>query len=172
MWAFCRGIVVHDDDEQPSYIITHFVDFTARKRAERREADAELRFERAFADAPIGMALVDLDGAFLKVNRSLQEITGYAEPELLALTLHEITHPEDLEADRDQVAALLAGQTERYAVEQVYFAARGRLIWTKLARSLVRDSDGRPCTSSSMSRTSRCASAWRPRSSASPTTIR
>jgi len=29
-------------------------------------------------------------------------------------------------------------------VEQVYFAARGRLIWTKVARSLVRDSDGRP----------------------------
>ena len=144
VWAFCRGIVVHDDDEQPSYIITHFVDFTARKRAERREADAELRFERAFADAPIGMALVDLDGAFLKVNRSLQEITGYAEPELLALTLQEITHPEDVEADREQVAALLDGRTERYAVEQVYFAARGRLIWTKVARSLVRDSDGRP----------------------------
>ena len=90
------------------------------------------------------MALVDLDGAFLKVNRSLQEITGYAEPELLALTLQEITHPEDLEADREQVAALLDGRTERYAVEQVYFAARGRLIWTKVARSLVRDSDGQP----------------------------
>ncbi len=144
VWAFCRGIVVHDDDDEPSYIITHFVDFTARKLAERREADAELRFERAFSDAPIGMALVDLDGAFLKVNRSLQDITGYAEQELLALTLQEITHPEDLEADREQVAALLDGRTERYAVEQVYFAARGRLIWTKVARSLVRDSDGRP----------------------------
>ena len=144
VWAFCRGIVVCDDDDEPSYIITHFVDFTARKLAERREADAELRFERAFADAPIGMALVDLDGAFLKVNRSLQEITGYTEPDLLALSLQEITHPEDLEADREQVAALLDGQTERYAVEQVYFAARGRLIWTKVARSLVRDSDGQP----------------------------
>jgi diguanylate cyclase (GGDEF)-like protein/PAS domain S-box-containing protein len=144
VWAFCRGIIVHDEDDQPSYIVTHFVDFTARKLADRRQAEADLRFERAFSDAPIGMALVGLDGGFLKVNRSLREITGYSEQELLALTLQEITHPEDRDSDREEVEALLAGQTERYAVEQVYFAARGRLIWTKVARSLVRDSDGTP----------------------------
>jgi diguanylate cyclase (GGDEF)-like protein/PAS domain S-box-containing protein len=144
VWAFCRGIVVRDAAGQPSYIVTHFVDFTARKLAERRQAEADLRFERVFSDAPIGMALVDLEGVFLKVNRSLQEITGYSEEELLALTLQEITHPEDLDADRQQVEALLAGQIDRYAVEQVYFAARGQLIWAKLARSLVRDSDGQP----------------------------
>ena len=144
VWAFCRGIVVRDASDEPSYIVTHFVDFTARKLAEGREQQAELRFERAFADAPIGMALVDLDGAFLKVNRSLRELMGYTEQELLALTLPAITHPEDLDADREQVAALLDGQTDRYAVEQVSFAARGQLIWTKVARSLVRDSDGQP----------------------------
>jgi diguanylate cyclase (GGDEF)-like protein/PAS domain S-box-containing protein len=144
VWAFCRGIIVHDEDDQPSYIVTHFVDFTARKLADRRQAEADLRFERAFSDAPIGMALVGLDGDFLKVNRSLREITGYSEQELLALTLQEITHPEDRDSDREEVDALLAGRTERYAVEQVYFAARGRLIWTKVARSLVRDSDGKP----------------------------
>ena len=92
---------MRDASDEPSYIVTHFVDFTARKLAERREAQAELRFERAFSDAPIGMALVDLDGGFLKVNRSLREITGYSEQELLALTLPGITHPEDLEADRE-----------------------------------------------------------------------
>ena len=47
VWAFCRGIVVRDASDEPSYIVTHFVDFTARKLAERREAQAELRFERA-----------------------------------------------------------------------------------------------------------------------------
>ena len=144
VWAYCRGIVVRDASDKPSYIVTHFVDFTARKLAESREQQADLRFERAFADAPIGMALVDIDGAFIKVNRSLREIMGYTEQELLALTLPAITHPEDLDADREQVAALLDGQTDRYVVEQVYFAARGRLIWTKVARSLVRDSDGQP----------------------------
>jgi diguanylate cyclase (GGDEF)-like protein/PAS domain S-box-containing protein len=144
VWAFCRGLVVRDASDEPSYIVTHFVDFTARKLAERREAQAELRFERAFSDAPIGMALVDLDGGFLKVNRSLREITGYSGQELLALTLPGITHPEDLQADREEVEALLAGRTDRYAREQVCFAARGQLIWTKLARSLVRDSDGQP----------------------------
>ncbi|HEX5900407.1 MAG TPA: PAS domain S-box protein [Solirubrobacteraceae bacterium] len=144
VWAFCRGLVVRDERDEPSYIVTHFVDFTARKLAERRQAEADMRFERAFSDAPIGMALVHLDGAFLKVNRSLREITGYSEQELLSLTLPEITHPEDLDADRQEVQALLAGRIDRYAREQICFAARGQLIWTKLARSLVRDADGQP----------------------------
>ena len=173
VWAYCRGIVVRDASDEPSYIVTHFVDFTARKLAESREQQADLRFERAFADAPIGMALVDLDGAFLKVNRSLREIMGYTEQELLALTLPAITHPEDLDADREQVAALLDGQTERYVVEQVYFAARGQLDLDQ-GRALAgaRRRRSARSTSSSTSRTSRCASAWRPRCSASPTTIR
>ena len=33
VWAYCRGIVVRDASDEPSYIVTHFVDFTARKLA-------------------------------------------------------------------------------------------------------------------------------------------
>ena len=48
----------------------------------RREADDELRavttrFETAFAAAPIGMALVGLDGRFLRCNQALADLIGY-----------------------------------------------------------------------------------------------
>ena len=45
-------------------------DVTARHRAEER-------FRRAFEAAPIGMALMSLEGRFLRVNPALCAITGY-----------------------------------------------------------------------------------------------
>ena len=56
-------------------------------------------FRGAFEHAAIGMAICDLKGRFLKVNRSLCRIAGYSEVELLARDFQSITHPDDLELD-------------------------------------------------------------------------
>ena len=41
-------------------------------------------FENAFTYAPIGMALVDMDGRWLQVNDALCRITGYTAEEICA----------------------------------------------------------------------------------------
>lgn len=51
---------------------------------------SERRFHRAFEDAPIGMAVIGRDGAFLDVNRSLQSKTGYTREELLGLHVWDL----------------------------------------------------------------------------------
>ena len=63
------------------------------------------RFETAFAAAPIGMAMVGLDGRFLRCNQALADLTGYAEDELTAMTFQDITHPADLDLDLAHVRA-------------------------------------------------------------------
>jgi diguanylate cyclase (GGDEF)-like protein/PAS domain S-box-containing protein len=102
------------------------------------------RFEAAFADAPIGMALVDLDGRFMRVNHSLCEITGYPEERMLELTFQEITHPDDLDADLAYLEQLHGGEIERYSMEKRYHTAGHNLIWVNLSVSMVRDADGEP----------------------------
>ena len=71
-------------------------DISERKRAERTIQEAEERFRGAFEDAPIGMALMDLDGRFQQVNGALCEITGYSRGELEGTSFESITHPDDM----------------------------------------------------------------------------
>jgi diguanylate cyclase (GGDEF)-like protein/PAS domain S-box-containing protein len=101
-------------------------------------------FENAFANAPIGMALVSLDGQFLKVNQSACHLLGYPEPELLRQTFQELTHPDDLDADVHELGRLIAGEIERYSLPKRYVRKDGDQVWASLSVSLVRDEAGQP----------------------------
>jgi PAS domain S-box-containing protein len=117
---------------------------TERRSVEEALRRSEERFKGAFDTAAIGMALVAADGRFLQVNRSLCEIVGYSEEELLARTFQEIAHPDDLEADLEQVHRLWAGKVRSYQIEKRYIHRRGHEIWASLSGSVVREADGQP----------------------------
>jgi diguanylate cyclase (GGDEF)-like protein/PAS domain S-box-containing protein len=102
------------------------------------------RFRNAFEHAPIGMALVGLDGRWLKVNSALCSLTGYSEHDLLERTFQDITHPDDVEADLRNANDLLAGEIGSYEMEKRYITASGHTVWVLLSGSLVRDSHGEP----------------------------
>lgn len=106
--------------------------------------DAEDLFETAFAQAPIGMALVNPDGRWLKVNRALCAITGWPEAELILRSFREMTHPEDVGTDEELIALLLAGEIPGYQFEKRYIRRDGTEIWAELSVSLVRDAAGAP----------------------------
>ena len=65
-------------------------DLVAAREAVRSAASTARAAQRELATlvshAPIGMALVGLDGTWLVVNPALARLTGYSEPELLAGT--------------------------------------------------------------------------------------
>lgn len=105
---------------------------------------AEEQIRLSFDAAPIGVALVDIDGRFLRVNRALCEIVGYEADELLALTFQEITDPRDLDADLELVQAALRGRIDRYTMEKRYRRRDGDTVVVQLDVSLVRDGTGRP----------------------------
>jgi diguanylate cyclase (GGDEF)-like protein/PAS domain S-box-containing protein len=144
VWADTRGVAILDAAGRPSHIVSHFLDVTARKLAEQQSVEARQDFEAAFTEAPIGMAIVGLDGRFMKVNRTLCELTGYTEDQFQDVTFHELTHPDDLESHTDHMQRLLAGRISRFVLEKRYFTADRREIWVKLAISLVRDVEGQP----------------------------
>lgn len=102
------------------------------------------QFRTAFEYATIGMALVGLDGQWLRVNRSLCRILGYTEDELLSKTFQDITHPDDLEVDLGHVQQLVDGEILSYEMEKRYHHRDGHIVWVLLSASLVRNSYGQP----------------------------
>jgi two-component system sensor histidine kinase/response regulator len=125
-------------------LAVYFRDVTAVRQAGQALQESEERFAGAFEHAPIGLALVSPDGRWLKVNRALCELVGYSEPELLIRTFQDITHPEDLETDLDNVRRMIAGEILSYQMEKRYVHARGHLVTVLLNVSLVRDDHNQP----------------------------
>jgi PAS domain S-box-containing protein len=119
-------------------------EITDRKRAEKKLREAEERFRRAFDDASIGMALNDLDGRFLQVNRALCEMLGYSEEDLLSTNFRDITHSDDLDTSVDHVQHVLEGKISGYQIEKRYLHANQHPVWVSLNVSLVRDSEDHP----------------------------
>ncbi len=98
----------------------------------------------AFVHSSIGIALVGTDGRFLQVNPALCELLGYAAAELVQLTFQDITHPDDLVADLNQVRRLLSGAIGHYRMEKRYFRRDGQVVTVLLSVSLVHGPDGAP----------------------------
>lgn len=106
--------------------------------------ESEQRFRISFETAAIGMALVSLDGRWLKVNKSLLDMLGYTESEFLQSSFQDITHPADLESDLAYIKNLLMGKINSFQMEKRYYHKDKSIIWVLLSVSLVRDSNGDP----------------------------
>ncbi|MFN2414488.1 MAG: putative bifunctional diguanylate cyclase/phosphodiesterase [Pyrinomonadaceae bacterium] len=105
---------------------------------------SEERFRSAFDNATIGMAVVSLQGRWLQVNRSLCDIVGYGESELLESDVQRVTHRDDLVTLDEQMLRFSAGAVSSHQTEVRYSHKSGKEVWAHLGMSLVRDGEARP----------------------------
>ncbi len=119
-------------------------DITQQKLLQESLQKSETEFRNAFEYSPIGIALVSPEGKWLRVNRKVCEILGYDKDELMNLTFQDITHPDDLDLNLNNVKKMLTGEIETYQMEKRYFNKNGNIVWVLLAVSLVKDKNGKP----------------------------
>ena len=143
-WIAARGEPVRDERGTIIGLRGTVQDITERRRMALQLAFSEEQFRTAMEQAPIGMALVSLEGRFIEVNSALCRIVGYAPEALVALTFQEITYPEDLDADLDSVRELLEGRRTSYRMEKRYIRQDGDIVWVQLTGSLLRTDTGVP----------------------------
>ncbi len=104
----------------------------------------QMKYEAAFEQSAVGMALVDLDGRWLEVNDALCRMVGYERDGLLKLGFQDITHPEDLAEDLALVERMLRGEISNYFLEKRYIRKDRSLLWIRLSVTLAREASGTP----------------------------
>jgi diguanylate cyclase (GGDEF)-like protein/PAS domain S-box-containing protein len=115
-----------------------------QQRISKALLETEAHFRNAFDYAAIGMALVSPQGTWLRVNRSLCELVGYSEEELLRSNFQTITHADDVGNDLANLYRLIQGETPTCQVEKRYVHKLGQVVWAMNSVSLVHDSEDNP----------------------------
>jgi diguanylate cyclase (GGDEF)-like protein/PAS domain S-box-containing protein len=119
-------------------------DVTEQRRTQAALDEVNGRFRSAFDDAPIGMAITALSGRFLQVNTALTELLGLSADALLASTVRDITHHEDVQHTERQRQALTRGSLDRHRHETRFLHRDGSVVGILHSSSVVRDQEGRP----------------------------
>ncbi|MDB5299535.1 MAG: domain S-box protein, partial [Phycisphaerales bacterium] len=115
-------------------------DMTERKKIQDALRESEERFRGTFENAAVGIANVDFEGRWLRVNQRLCDIVGYTREELLQKTFQDITHPDDLSISIEKFTQFEGC----YSLEKRYIRKDGSLVWVELFESLQRDEAGKP----------------------------
>ena len=118
------------------------VDVTDQKRVEAALREAEKKLAATFESAVAGIAEVDAEGRFLRINEAFCRLSGYHRDEIANKSFFDFTHPADVPAERERWRALVAGEVERFTIEKRYVRRDGRVVWIEVMNSAVRGPDG------------------------------
>ncbi|MDG5786184.1 PAS domain S-box protein [Evansella sp. AB-P1] len=106
--------------------------------------DQDSLFMQAFEYAPIGMAIVTLEGELWKVNKSALSIGGYVEEEILKADLASFCFPEDKVVNEQCIHDLIIGKEKTFQREMRIIHKNKSAVWIALTASVVRDGQGNP----------------------------
>lgn len=123
-------------------------DVTERQRRESLLRRSEEQFRSVFEFASIGMALVALDGYYLKVNDAFCAIVGHSAGDLLEMRFSDtaLTEPADVEVEKAHLYALMAGVIPATQYEKRYRGPSGGADRAVLvSASLLREGDEPMC---------------------------
>jgi PAS domain S-box-containing protein len=130
-------------------IFAIYPDITELKRAEAelRESNEALRareewWRRVFETSSVPIAVTDLNGRHIMVNRATERTLGYTLEELRSIRIHELTHEDDRSRTLPDFDALALGERKEYHVVKRYRCKDGSVKWLDASVTRVPDPQG------------------------------
>lgn len=128
---------------RPDGMVVTCRDVTARYEHDETREMVRSRYEKAFDRAPIGMALVDLEGRLVRVNDVLCQMVGRTANGLTGRSMFELAHPEDRDTAISHAMTVLGAGTAE-PVELRFVRPDGSDAWARISSSVIHDDAGQP----------------------------
>ncbi len=143
LWAIVTVSSLVDTDGRKKNSLAIVQDITEQKlnqfELNRNELDlneSELKFSKLFENVGVGVGIVDGNsGQFLKVNSKYAEMLGYTTQEMESFTFKDITHPDDVGKNVENLILLSKNKIREYITEKRYIRKDGTILWVMLTVS-------------------------------------
>ena len=136
---------IKDVDRVVLYRVANVIDISNQKQAEMELRESERRFRIMFEQAAVGVAQVESKtGKFVKINQRYCDIAGYSQKEMQTKTFQDITHPDDLQTDLDNMRRLVSKEMTNFSREKRYVRKDGTIVWINLTVSPMWQADEEP----------------------------
>jgi len=105
---------------------------------------SESRYRALFDNPILGIRISSVadGGRIVEANPAYQKMTGYSAAELRERTIFDLTHPEDLEANRRLYAEMGTGWRNSYQIEKRFVRKDGSIFWGRLTAYPLRNASG------------------------------
>ena len=130
--------VVRDAQGTPVSRVGVVIDVSARVEAVAALRQSEERFRAVYRNAPVGIAIADVEGRIQEANPVLCTMLGYSEDELRRETFRNRIHPDDYDPERRRVHHVLAGATPSDLFELRLLHRSGAVVWAQVGLSTIR----------------------------------
>jgi len=135
---------VIEDNKKPVGVRGVALDISDLKKAEENLRQSEERFRSAFDNAPIGVALIDLTGHFLRVNTRFCDMLGYSSEDLFKKPFKTLVQPQDHEETDRVIQSFMEGNMHFFEIQMQLLHKDGHRIWIMLSVTLQTDDQGNP----------------------------
>ncbi|WP_442880149.1 GAF domain-containing protein [Aurantimonas sp. A2-1-M11] len=114
-----------------------------RVRSKAALGASEARLAAIFAEAPVGLSEIGLDGRFQTVNSKLCAMLGRLRGDILSGSITDVTHSDDVSQSRENLCYTVE-TGDPVSFDKRYVRADGTVVWANTNLTRLNDEEGQP----------------------------
>ncbi len=99
-------------------------------------------FKSYFENGPVAMCVNSPENKWMEINQEFCRLMGYEKEELLSMDWSKITHPDDIQSNKELVLKVKNGELDHFKLDKRYIRKDGRIIYATLSLVAARNPDG------------------------------
>lgn len=114
-------------------VIITLLTYVFEMKKHEKIKEGEKQFQTMFEEAPMGITIYNPGKkGSMDINSRYAEIVGRTVEEIDQLGWEIYTHPDDLQADLEQMAKIKTGEIKGYTLEKRYIRPNGDIVWVNM----------------------------------------